>query len=180
MSERLKNWLVFGLLVGTAAYGIAEEITMSTYYPSPRGVYNELRTVGSAFLATQGGSVGIGTATPAAGVALDVNGTLAAAGLRCPDCVDSAALQANGAVAGTYGSAAEVPQVTVDEDGRVTSATNVPVAVEIKHVGCTWTTWFSEEGPNNFRNCPAGRYVAGVKCGDQYCDNLQLNCCALQ
>ena len=100
MTERIKSWLMFGILLGTAAYGIAEEITVSTFYPSPRGVYNELRTVGTAALATQGGAVAIGKDAPATGMALDVDGTLAATGLQCPNCVGSAALQDGAVVAG--------------------------------------------------------------------------------
>lgn len=53
------------LLLGAAAYAIAEERTLTTYYPSPRGVYKELRTTDNTFLAMEGGSVGIGTITPA-------------------------------------------------------------------------------------------------------------------
>jgi hypothetical protein len=34
--------LVSGLAVATTTYAIAEELTLTTYYPSPRGVYNEL------------------------------------------------------------------------------------------------------------------------------------------
>ena len=51
MNARLKGWMVLLLLGGVAAYAIAEEITLTTYYPSPypspRGVYNELRTAGN-------------------------------------------------------------------------------------------------------------------------------------
>ena len=47
MTAPLKSWMVAGLLLGTIAVAIAEEITLTTYYPSPRGVYNELRTAGN-------------------------------------------------------------------------------------------------------------------------------------
>ena len=43
---------------------LAEDITVSTYYPSPRGIYQELRTMNNTFLATLGGNVGIGTIAP--------------------------------------------------------------------------------------------------------------------
>jgi len=46
MSGRLKQWLVVALFLGTAVYALAEDITLTTYYPSPRGVYQELRTSG--------------------------------------------------------------------------------------------------------------------------------------
>ncbi|MBI4598552.1 MAG: hypothetical protein HY737_09160 [Candidatus Omnitrophica bacterium] len=57
----MKAWLLVGLLLATAGYVIAEEITLTTYYPSPRGVYQELRSTSSSYFATGGGSVGIGT-----------------------------------------------------------------------------------------------------------------------
>jgi len=46
MDTRLKSWFVFGLFLTTAVYALAEDITLTTYYPSPRGVYQELRTAG--------------------------------------------------------------------------------------------------------------------------------------
>ena len=69
-----RTWyLLAGLLLATVSSAIAEDLTLTTYYPSPRGVYNELRTLGQTILAEQGDSkVGIGTATPTR--RLDVEG----------------------------------------------------------------------------------------------------------
>ena len=39
MDGSVKPWLVVGLLLGTAVYALAEDLTLTTYYPSPRGVY---------------------------------------------------------------------------------------------------------------------------------------------
>ncbi|MBI3021180.1 MAG: hypothetical protein HYY59_04180 [Candidatus Omnitrophica bacterium] len=75
-----RNWFVVALLLGTTAYAIAEEIALTTYYPSPRGVYQELRTTGNTYLATQSGNVGIGTTSPSPSEKLDVVG-----GLRLTD-----------------------------------------------------------------------------------------------
>ena len=36
------GWLVL-LMIGVMGHALAEDITVSTYYPSPRGVYDELR-----------------------------------------------------------------------------------------------------------------------------------------
>jgi len=74
MERTLKAWLVVGMLLGTMAYAIAEDITLTTYYPSPRGVYNELRSNNNTFLAVDGGAVGIGSASASA-YKLDVTGT---------------------------------------------------------------------------------------------------------
>ncbi len=64
----LHHWkgIVVGLiLVGFSAPLQAEETTLTTYYPSPRGVYEELRATNNVYIATQGSSsVGIGTMSP--------------------------------------------------------------------------------------------------------------------
>jgi len=52
MIGRLRSWLVPLLLLGTMAYALAEELTLTTYYPSPRGVYQELRTTGNVQVGT--------------------------------------------------------------------------------------------------------------------------------
>ncbi len=83
----LYSWLLGALFLGTMAYAIAEEITLTTYYPSPRGVYKELRVTdnagigttdpGTAKLAVMGGNVGIGTTSPRAALHLGgLGGTL--------------------------------------------------------------------------------------------------------
>jgi hypothetical protein len=52
----------------------SETVTLSTYYPAPSGVYTKMITTRDAWLARDGGNVGIGTLTPAA--KLDVNGII--------------------------------------------------------------------------------------------------------
>ena len=90
MRRRVIGWALLACLGGSAARVSAEEITLTTYYPSPRGVYQELRTTGTTVLATQDGNVGVGTETP--GEKLEVNGGLRlnprAAGDRKPACTD--------------------------------------------------------------------------------------------
>ena len=51
-----------------------ETMTITTYYPSPFGIYKELRTTHDTYLATEGGNVGVGTDAPEA--KLDVNGLI--------------------------------------------------------------------------------------------------------
>ncbi|MBI2884696.1 MAG: hypothetical protein HYY15_00815 [Candidatus Omnitrophica bacterium] len=48
----LRHWLVAGVVVGIAAYALAEDLTLTTYYPSPRGVYQALRTSGDVIIGT--------------------------------------------------------------------------------------------------------------------------------
>ncbi|MBI2885011.1 MAG: hypothetical protein HYY15_02435 [Candidatus Omnitrophica bacterium] len=47
-----RNLLIIGAVAGTMAYALAEDLTLSTYYPSPRGVYKELRTTGDVAIGT--------------------------------------------------------------------------------------------------------------------------------
>jgi len=53
-------------ILGFGATLMAEDITLTTYYPAPYGAYEELTTTGNTYLATTSGKVGIGTtsATP--------------------------------------------------------------------------------------------------------------------
>ena len=45
---RRTAWLALSMALGLTATALAEEITLTTYYPSPRGVYKELRVMGNA------------------------------------------------------------------------------------------------------------------------------------
>ena len=64
--------------VALTVVAVAEDVTVSTYYPSPKGVYQQLRTTGNTMLANQGGAVTVGAvATPAS---LTVNGAFNATG----------------------------------------------------------------------------------------------------
>ncbi|TNE50432.1 MAG: hypothetical protein EP343_08175 [Deltaproteobacteria bacterium] len=47
-----------------------------------------------------------------------------------------------------------------------------------KHVGCSWTQWFSEETRPNAAACPAGKHIVGLGCSGRYCDNIRLYCCS--
>ncbi|MDE2491898.1 MAG: hypothetical protein KGM24_13715 [Elusimicrobia bacterium] len=75
MSQRTARWALAACLVLAAAPQLAsEDLTLSTYYPAPSGIYTKMVTTGSTYLARDGGSVGIGTASPT--YKLDVNGTI--------------------------------------------------------------------------------------------------------
>jgi hypothetical protein len=54
--------LLFVLCLGVS--GVAEEITLTTYYPAPYGAYKEFTTTEKTCLATSSGNVGIGTTSP--------------------------------------------------------------------------------------------------------------------
>ncbi|MDP2937779.1 MAG: tail fiber domain-containing protein, partial [Candidatus Omnitrophota bacterium] len=58
--------VVFFIFVLFSLSFAEETLTITTYYPSPYGSYNQLTTTGNTYLATSSGSVGIGTASPGA------------------------------------------------------------------------------------------------------------------
>lgn len=62
-------------VLGFGATLMAEDITLTTYYPAPYGAYEELTTTGNTYLATTSGTaVGVGTTTPTVNMTLDVSG----------------------------------------------------------------------------------------------------------
>ena len=65
MRRATKYWLLGLLLLVSGTYALAEQLTMVTYYPSPRGVYEELRIsrtagLGGGFIAAGNGPAGPG------------------------------------------------------------------------------------------------------------------------
>jgi hypothetical protein len=50
----------------------SESVTLSTYYPAPSGVYTNMITTQNTFLARDGGSLSVGTATPIGGAKVTV------------------------------------------------------------------------------------------------------------
>lgn len=77
--------LVFLFVLSSLTFCEEEEFTITTYYPSPYGSYNELTTYSNTYLATGSGKVGIGTSSP--GQKLSVAGTIesTSGGIKFPD-----------------------------------------------------------------------------------------------
>ncbi|MFA6002577.1 MAG: hypothetical protein WC881_00765 [Elusimicrobiota bacterium] len=64
-SPRTVRWLFCGLLlIGCASELASENVTLTTYYPAPSGVYTKMITTADTYLSTDGGNVGIGTRLP--------------------------------------------------------------------------------------------------------------------
>lgn len=69
--------IICTLISVISVYAQEESITITTYYPSPYGSYNELTTnelttTGNTYLATTSGTVGIGTTSPSLGAKLEL------------------------------------------------------------------------------------------------------------
>lgn len=63
----MRKIYISGLFVLAAViigFAWAEQITLTTYYPAPYGVYREFTTTGNTYLATDSGNVGIGMVNP--------------------------------------------------------------------------------------------------------------------
>lgn len=99
MNKHLRQgWVVLTLVLGTMAYAIAADVTLTTYYPSPRGVYQELRTSGDLHV----GALGAATAR------LHVTQTAAANALLVED------------------QAADASPFVVDQNGNVGIGVSAP------------------------------------------------------
>ena len=73
MKTKISLAVAASLAVFLSAAAFAEEVKLSTYYPSPYGSYKNLDSSSDTHLATTSGKVGIGTAGPK--FLLDVGGT---------------------------------------------------------------------------------------------------------
>jgi hypothetical protein len=73
MKTKIMTVILGAVLVFATHAVYAENVTISTYYPSPYGSYQTLEVTGSTYLATASGNVGVGTNTPEAWAKLDVH-----------------------------------------------------------------------------------------------------------
>jgi hypothetical protein len=116
--EPLFRWnrgLLLGLLLlVSGAYVIAEDLTLTTYYPSPRGVYDQLQSMGQTLLSQQTGSVGVGT-TVAPPSKLGVSGSASIGS----NFVNVAAPPDGLAVEGNVGVGIATPLTKLDGEGGV-------------------------------------------------------------
>ncbi len=80
MQKRLRGMVLTVAMTFAAYVCYAETVTVSTFYPSPFGSYQDLTVTRNASLATTSGNVGIGNTNP--GAKLDVTGNLLLSGSR--------------------------------------------------------------------------------------------------
>lgn len=74
-SRRFFRWALGAVLLAVCAPELgSENVTLSTYYPAPSGVYTQMITTSNAWLARDQGKVGVGTRIPEE--KLDVAGNL--------------------------------------------------------------------------------------------------------
>jgi hypothetical protein len=79
---RLKFYSGLIIFVLLPFFAFADEtLTITTYYPSPYGSYNQLTTASTTYLAYSSGNVGIGTTSPSAKLQVLLNGGNGANGL---------------------------------------------------------------------------------------------------
>lgn len=70
----VRPWLALGLILLSAGELGSENVTLTTYYPAPSGMYAQMIVTGNTWLARNSGNVGIGTGAAAVTQRLQVNG----------------------------------------------------------------------------------------------------------
>ncbi|MBI4668842.1 MAG: tail fiber domain-containing protein [Elusimicrobia bacterium] len=68
--------LAFLALLASLALSYSEQVTVTSMYPSPLGVFKKIRVVGDSFLAVTSGNVGIGTASSTSGKLIVMGGNV--------------------------------------------------------------------------------------------------------
>jgi len=173
---------VLSLIFTLSSFAFCEEesFTITTYYPSPYGSYNELTTASNTYLATGSGRVGIGTSSP--GQKLSVAGTIesTSGGIKFPDGSTQTAAGITGVTAGTGLTG-----------GGTSGNVTLDLAYTVKNTyaeGSGWGGDFKTEtiATGNWKDCPSGQYVCGVRmvdcynistCGASHAAALQVKCC---
>ena len=186
----MRNSVLCGLLglglLGTTLSVVAEDLTLTTAYPSPRGVYQELRATQNTYLAydttgTTPYSVGIGTTNASARLTVQGSGTTATTtALQVTNSTGTSTLLVRDD--GRVGIGTSNPQATVDinngnikitdgnqGDGRVLTSDATGVA--------SWQPAALPSGAVMFftlSSCPSGwsalgaaqgRYLVGLPAG---------------
>ena len=154
---------VCGLIAALAPELASENVTLTTYYPAPSGVYTQMITTSNSYLARDGGKVGIGTITPAA--KLEVVGTTILRGRVS-------------IVDGTQAAGKVLTAINNSGDAQWDVVTPT-----LRQNNCAWSPWFGTFAPSGETyKCPVGRYVAGMNMswadpGGSDADNVRLYCC---
>ena len=148
---------IFFLLIFSLVFAQNEDaITITTYYPSPYGVYHELRVdqmaVGSAYSNPSANPLSDG---------LIVAGNIQTTGFK----------MATGAVAGKV--------LTSDAAGDASWQTPTGGGGALGQTNCSWTTWLSMlTGVSVVDYCSVGKYAAGLQVGGgAQVYSFRLYCC---
>ena len=171
--QRILVAMTIGLILAASAVVAAEEITLTTYYPSPRGVYNELRAMNNIAIGLMGPITARlqiqGAGTTSLTSSLNVTDAFGAPLLFVRDdgrvgigtAGPGAALDVNGQVKIRGGSPATGSVLTSDASGLATWQASVSVPLGA-------VMFF------NLPSCPSGwselaaargRYVVGLPAG---------------
>lgn len=189
ISPAVMRWgLASGLLSFMAVELASENVTLTTYYPAPSGIYAKMITTNNTFLARDSGNVGIGTTAPTA--KLEVTGTGATGGIAINNSgtpfIDfksgagvTGRIEGVGSAMRFYinGAASGNERLRIDSNGRISMAsygntpsipaglTNMTLIVTggIKAYAASCGSANVQNYPGNaISNCPAGTYATNA------------------
>lgn len=206
--DRKTGLLILGVsTIVLGGFALAEQLTLTTSYPVPSGIYNQLITTGNGSLATTfnrnggntilvpndnnpGGRVGIGTTSP--GSKLDVVGTVAGTNLQVNGVVVADTVcTSNGLVArdatGLLLSCQSGLWKTATGGGGINYADCVTLYHSEAASGASGCAgWVPSTNPYPFTStgiCPNDYVAVGMSTGARYpstCQKAMLKCCRLR
>ncbi|MFH0913617.1 MAG: hypothetical protein V1884_04995 [Candidatus Omnitrophota bacterium] len=134
------------LALGMVSFVFCEEesYTITTYYPSPYGVYNELTTYSNTNLAIQSGNVGIGIESPSK--KLEVAGEIKLSG-----------------AAPSY-KITNVAMPTANNDVAIKAYVDAAGGKAVISLKCSWMGVWSSVGSCSPPGCPSGWTSLGAGC----------------
>ena len=155
----MRTWCAAVLIGCAAAYALAENVSLPTYYPSPRGVYNELRTSGDAIVGKLASpSARLHVVQPNAAMALRVDDQ---AGDTTPFVIDQSGAVGVGTTAPLAGTKLDVQGGSINASGKLMEGGSplVPAgSVALFNLGGCPAGW-SQLG------AASGRYLVGGTAG---------------
>ena len=143
----------------------SEQLTLTTYYPSPYGGYAKLLTTDQTILARDGGKVGVGALSPRADTKLDVDGAIGTSRMGVGGTYDSTEVQGIWSIAPNY-KISTGPNDFGNQYGMVYAHTNAGTGTNKKPIaGWGHQILFTNNGTRNAAISMSGNGYFGGRVG---------------